>query len=201
MPSWSTDLPPSPSHHGFDLRRTPPDRPLRAIVTCDQLNICFTHFWGGRTRPCEKPNCEACLAMSPARAHCYLSAMDPATRDHFLFECTAAAALPFRDWFETYSTLRGCLFQALRPKRRRNSKVEILTKPADLSKINLPSAPDIARAMAVIWQIPGASIKPDGGIDSFPRVTPDSNEVDRMRINPADVDKAVSAPGGNGRPM
>jgi len=200
MPDWTHELPPNPTHHGYDLRRTPPDRPLRAIVTCDQLNVCFTHFWGGRTRPCEKPDCEACAAMSPSRAHCYLSAMDPATREHFLFECTAAAALPFRDWVATYGTLKGCLFQAIRPKRRRNSKVEILTKPADLSKITLPPAPDIAKAMSVIWQIPGASVKRDGAFASIPRVSADSAEVDRMRLNPADFPKATSNASGNGTP-
>ena len=198
MPDWTHELPPNPTHHGYDLRRTPPDRPLRAIVTCDQLNVCFTHFWGGRTRPCEKPHCAACEAMSPARAHCYLSAMDPTTREHFLFECTASAALPFRDWVDAYGTLRGCLFQAMRPKRRRNAKVEILTKPADLSKITLPPPPNIPEAMSVIWQIPGVSVKPDHALDSFPRVSADSNELNRMRLNPADLQHAASTASGNG---
>jgi hypothetical protein len=200
MPSWTHDLPAAPTHHGYDLRRTPPDRPIRAIATCDALNVCFTHYWGGRTRPCETPECEACNAMSPKRAHCYLSAMDPATRDHFLFECTAAAALPFSDWIATYGTLRGCLFQASRPKRRRNAKVEILTKPADLSKISLPPAPDIAAAMSVIWQIPGSAIQHNDAIDMIPAMTIASDKVNRMRINEADFQKATSYRRGNGTP-
>jgi len=199
MPSWSHELPPSSKHNGYDLKRTPPDRPLRAIVTSETLHVCWTHFWGGRTVPCERPECEACNALSPARAHCYLAAMDPATRDHFLFECTAKAAVPFQDWIATYKTLRGCFFQAQRPKRRRNSAVEILCKPADLTKITLPLPPDVPLAMCVIWQLPGTSVQSDGALNSIPLTTIQSDVTDRMRFNDADGLPAASKSAGNGR--
>lgn len=198
MPAWSTDLPPAPQHRGFDLRRTPPDKPVRAIVTCETLHVCFTHFWGGRTRPCERPDCEACRAMSPARAHCYVSAFDPATKDHFLFECTASAAVPFQDWQSTYGSMRGCLFQASRPKRRRNSKVELLTKPCDLTKITLPNPPDVPLAMAVIWQLPGASIDLANLADGQATFAVDQLVADRMRVYPADAAPRQTSASGNG---
>jgi len=200
MPNWSQTLPDPAQHKGYDLVRTPPDRPLRAVITCEQMAICFTHFWGGRTRPCEKPECEACNAMSPTRAHCYVSAYDPGTKDHFLFECTAAAAFPFRDWIATYGTLRGCMFHASRPKRRRNSKVEILTKPCDLTKIVLPNPPDVPLAMTVIWQIPGTAIKPHGAIDGTAAIAPSRDIIDHMRLNPADLAHSGSCAKGNGSP-
>jgi len=136
--------------------------------------------------------------MSPTRAHCYLSALDPATHDHFLFECTAAAALPFKDWLATYGTLRGCLFQATRPKRRRNAKVEILTKPCDLTKITLPPPPDIPKAMSVIWQLPGAAISLNGALDSLPRLKVNSEQTARQRFNPADAQLPTPTTDGNG---
>lgn len=198
MPNWTNDLPSSTKRLGFELRRTPADRPIRAIATSNDLHICWTHFWGGRTIPCEKPDCEACHAMSPSRAHCYLSAMDPATRDHFIFESTAGAAQPFADWIATYGTLRGCYFQAVRPKRRRNSKVEIICKPADLTKITLPAPPDIPIAMCTIWQIPGASVQSAGDSSSSPMIEPDSRQINRQRLCPADFNIPNAAHKGNG---
>lgn len=199
MPNWSHELPSQPKHNGFDLRRTPTDRPLRAIVTSETLFVCFTHFWGGRTVPCESPDCDACKAMSPGRAHVYLSAIDPATRDHFIFECTATAAVPLQAWMQTYQTLRGCFFQASRPKRRRNAKVEIICKPADQTKITLPQPPDIPRAMSTIWNLPGAAVQAQGALNSSPQIVAKTDEIDRMRFNPADLEPTLSPSRGNGR--
>jgi len=198
MPNWTNALPHEQTKQGYDLKRTPPDKPIRAIVTSDQFHVCWTHFWGGRTRPCEKPECQACEAMSPSRAHCYLSAMDPATRYHFIFECTAAAAWPFEEWITTYATLRGCYFQASRPKRRRNSPVEIITKPIDLTKILLPPAPQIPLAMAVIWQIPATAVHPGPTSHSAPEIDVDRHQVDRMRLNAADYAATSPPTNGNG---
>lgn len=198
MPCWSSDLPAVDRHNGYDLRRTPTDRPLRAVITCDTLNVTWTHYWGGRTRPCEAPDCDACNHNSPRRAHCYVSAYDPTTREHFLFESTAAAARAFADWVETYGTLRGCYFQAHRPKRRRNAKVEIVTKPWDQTKGKLPEPPDVARAMCVIWQIPAAAVQQQGAIDGQPALTTDRHEVDKMRLNAADVRLPQPCRNGNG---
>jgi len=183
----------------MNLRRTPTDHPLRAVITSDQFYVCWTHFWGGRTVPCERPNCEACDKLSPARAHVYLSAYTIETNEHFIFECTTAAAEPFQAWIQTYGTLRGCLFQANRPKRRRNAPVQILTKPADQTKITLPKPPDIPLAMATIWQIPGAAVQSSPAGPEAQRLTTDAQELDRMRLNPADFAQATQRAKPNGR--
>ncbi len=105
MPTWSNQLPSKEKHMGFDIKRTPQNRPIQAIITCDDLLICDTHFWGGRTIPCERKHeeldgtlsagdCGACRQSIPFRTHVYISAIDCKTRDHFIFECTAYAAKP-----------------------------------------------------------------------------------------------------------
>jgi hypothetical protein len=134
--------------------------------------------------------------MSPKRCHVYLAAMDPATREHFIFECTAPAAEPFRDWIRNFNTLRGCLFQANRPKRRRNAKVEIQTKPTDLTKINLPQPPDIALAMTTIWRLPGTATTADAQSAMESNLTTDSDVCDRQRINLADFPLPHRKPNG-----
>ena len=165
MPTWSNTLPSDKSHMGFTLRRTPASGPIRAIITCESLTVCETHYWGGRTVPCERyqqnpdgtltaGDCPACNNSVPYRAHVYVSAFDPHTHEHFIFECTAHAAISFVDYEAANGKLRGCIFQAFRPKGTKNSKVVISTNIANLERITLPSSPNVILALCTIWRVP-----------------------------------------------
>ena len=191
MPNFSNQLPPKTENRGFDLRRTPPDKPLKGLITCDDLIGCYTHWWGGRTVPCEDGDCDACKANTPSRWHCYMSVLEASTRDHFIFECTGKAALPLIEWREEHGTLKGALMTAFRPKRRRNARVEIVLKAYDTRGIVIPTAPDLMRALSVIWQLPGAACKIEGAIMSTPRIKTDPDILNAQRFNEAD---------GNGKP-
>jgi hypothetical protein len=160
MPAFSNELPHGKQHLGFTLRRTPTDRPLLAVVTSADYVVCDTHYWGGRTTPHEDEDCKACTALQPRRTHVYLSAIDVKTREHFLFECTAHAAISFEEYRARNNTLRGCYFCASRPKHTKSGRVLIETKPADLSKITIPDPPDLCKALCIIWQVPGAADTP-----------------------------------------
>jgi len=59
------------------LVRTPANRSLKAVVTSDALIGTDTHFWGGHTVPCERPECDACNHGIAYRWHGYLSAYNP----------------------------------------------------------------------------------------------------------------------------
>ena len=154
MPTFSSDLPTERKHMGFDLKRTPADKPLQAIVTAEAMTVTNTHYWGGRTVPCEMPDCEACNASVPYRTHVYVSAFDPKTHVHLIFECTEHAARAFAEYITANSTLRGCYFSAARPKGTKNGQVVITTRPADLTRVSLPSPPDLVQALSVIWRLP-----------------------------------------------
>jgi hypothetical protein len=154
MPIWSNELPALQKHMGFDLRRTPSTGRMIGIITSDDMLVVPTHYWNGRTCPHEEENCQACLNMMPYRIHVYVSCFDPKTREHYLYESTSNAAKSFEEHKKAFGTLRGCMFQAERPKQTRNGKVVIMTKPADLTKISLPEPPNLIRAMSVIWNIP-----------------------------------------------
>ncbi len=191
MPTFTANVPEKTEHRGFDLRRTPSDKPIKGLITSDNIIGCNTHWWGGRTVPCEDENCEACSKNTPSRWHVYLSVLEAGTRDHFLFECTGKAAWPFVEWYATHGTLRGVMMYAHRPKRRRNAKVEIILKPNDTRGVILPKGPDLPRAMAVIWQLPGSAIRIDKTVADIPHVTTDRLILEAQRINKAD---------GNGKP-
>jgi hypothetical protein len=181
MPNWSHTVPNAAIKHGYDLRRTPPDRPLRAVITCNELLGCYTHWWSGRTVPCESPHCPACEENTPARWHAYVSCFDPKTHEVFLFECTACAARALEHYYNSFGSLRGCLFTATRPKRRRNAKIEILTQPADLSNLTLPQPPNLEKALAIIWQIPANAIDTNQAVRGAPLVNLRQEVMDKTR--------------------
>jgi hypothetical protein len=190
MPNWDRTIPDDDRKCGYRLERTPPDGTFTAIVTCHELIGCYTHYWGGRTMPCERPDCPACNANSPTRWHAFLSVWNPSTHDHVIFQCTAKAAVAFEEYQSSHGTLLGCHFRAHRPKRRRNAQVVIDCRPADLTKLRLPAAPNIMQAMAVIWQIPGAALVADEAVRGAPLVKALSHRMGEAFDNPAD---------GNGR--
>ena len=177
MPNYSHNIPDNPDGPSLPVRRTPTSSPILAIVTSEDLIGCHTHFFGGRTVPCEAPDCDACKEGLPFRWHAYLSAVDTKSNLHFLFECTAQAAETFVQYREAYHTLRGCFFQAKRWKPRANSRVVIVTKPCKLDEVILPSPPDLVKVLAILWGIS------HNNVDDSQR-SPERN-MPRARLTPA----------------
>ena len=165
MPTFRRELPPEGKHRGFDLIRTPQSSTLQAIVTCENFIVCDTHYWHGRTIPCERicddrgntiddTPCQACREKIGYRSHCYVSAFDAKRCEHFLFECTAHAAKPLAEYHSATYTLRGCVIFAKRPRGTPNGKVCIETGTCNQQKVHLPEPPDLMRALCVIWRVP-----------------------------------------------
>jgi len=215
VPTFTNSLPKVSKHHGYDLRRTPLGKPLTAIVTCESLLCCDTHYWHGRTLPCERitneegktiddSTCLACQQKQPYRTHVYVSVFDGKTHEHFLFECTAFAAKPLEEYFQTVGTLRGCGFSASRPKGTPNGKVVIATATANISRCPLPAAPDIALALCVIWRIPRIGLSFQLEHSGTTEIKANSRILDQMRNQPDNVGDPASmaeilGSNGNGR--
>ena len=162
MPNWSNQVPDDPRGQGLPLVRTPAARSLTAIVTSADLIGCDTHYWGGHTIPCTKPQCEACEAGIAYRWHGYLSAYNPLDQLHFVFEMTAQAAKTFAEYRAEHGTLRCCQFEAYRWKHVRNGRVIIKCERSAIQSAALPRAPDITRVMAIVWRLPIPNVNPDG---------------------------------------
>lgn len=154
MPRWSNEPPPNPRGPSLRLIRTPAAGKLTAIVTCDDLIGCNTHYWRNRTVPCEAPACDACDQGYSWRWHAYLTCLALDTNEHVILELTATAADPLFLYRETYKTLRGCMIQASRPSSTRNGRIELRTKPANQAQITLPREIDVPAALCHIWSIP-----------------------------------------------
>jgi len=180
---------------GYDLRRTPQSASLQAIITSPELLVCDTHFWGGRTIPCERHhqeldgtltagNCAACNEAVPYRTHVYVSAFDVKTREHFIFECTAHAAKPLEEYRYGNSTLRGCIMHASRPKGLKNAKVVIQTNTANLSKVRLPDPPNVILALTTIWRLPLTGLAIEDHRHQTPTARTKKEPINRMREQP-----------------
>jgi len=165
MPTWSHFPPADELRGNMQLVRTPRDGSLVGIVTSDDLIGTNTHFWGGRTTPCEPPSCPACDAGCPTRWHAYLSFLRLDIGTQQLLELTAQASIIFSRYVDAHDTLRGCHFKSYRTGTAKNSKIEVLTKPADLTKLILPDPPDILAVLAMIWRINPATWNKDGAVN------------------------------------
>lgn len=180
MPTFSHDIPKEEKSYGFDLRRTPADKPLEAICIQEDVIGCFTHFYRCRTMPCEGAECPACADNQPSRWHGYVACFDPKNHDQFLFEFTLKPAAAFKQFRDTYNTLRGCHFHAYRPKRTKNARIVIRCKPADLTRITIPEPIDMVRALCVIWQLPANAFSEREAMDQHETIAADSNALDAM---------------------
>ena len=184
MPNWSTDIPTSANGHALPVRRTPTSSALIAVITSEDMIGCDTHFYGGHTVPCSRPDCKACGDGLPFRWHAYMAAIDLRSRLHFIFECTAQAADAFKTYRDAHKRLRGCQFEARRWHSRPNGRVIIRTASADLSKLSLPIAPDVRKCMAIVWQISDHDAVVAGAVKGVPRVYANKDEADRHALRP-----------------
>lgn len=182
--NWSTDVPEDPRGPSFPLKRTPPGGRLVAAVTSENLLGTDTHFFGGHTVPCEKPDCEACLVGMPFRWHGYLSAIDASDNLHFLFEFTKQAGRSFKEYIKAHGSLRGCRFEATRHHSKVNGRVIITCRPVDQQKIALPKPPNIANCMAIIWNLPAGQIETNKQFGGFQAMTNTQQTLSKFNPDP-----------------
>lgn len=197
MPTFSNRLPARQAHQGFDLRRTPTASPLSAVITCDDMVVCDTHYWQGRTIPCERicneegktvddSACPACQHKQGWRIHVYVSAIILKTSEHFLYETTANAAKAFEEYRYANKTLRGCAFNASRVKPSANAKIIILTNTINQARFPLPNPPDIPTALALIWRLPKDALAIAHTEPGAPQIRTANDLLDEMRNQPDD---------------
>ena len=170
MPQFSSEPPLDPRGQSLELKRCPPGAVLGGIITCHDVVGCPTHFWGGRTQPHEDEDCEPCLAGIGWLWHGYVSAFQPQLRLHYLFEMTARCTEPLTEYRTKNPSLRGGSFLAQRPSGKPNGRVYLKLKQLDLATLTLPPPPDLAKVLAMIWNLPQTSLEVAGRIKGVPAV-------------------------------
>jgi len=154
MPNWTNHPPADARGVSLPLRRTPSTGVWAGIITSPNLIGCNTHYYGGRTQPCEAPTCDACLHGVPYRWHAYLGALEARYGTHLILELTSQATDNLYAYLRAHGTLRGCLLECTRVGPRRNGRVVTRCRPADLNGRTLPPPPDLVAALSIIWGLP-----------------------------------------------
>lgn len=175
MPQFSHAPPADGRGLSLPLRRCPPRGALVAVITSDDLIGCPTHFYGGRTVPCDAERCLPCQEGVSWRWHGYVSAYLMKAKLHFLFEMTARCAEVLIQYRRAHGTLRGCLFEATRHSQTANGRVYIQTRPIDLEGIPVPDPPDLPKLLSMIWNVPAPNVQIDGRVKDHPRARVVSN--------------------------
>lgn len=195
MPTFRTSLPPKTRPDNLKLKRVPPRGVLTAICLSDELTVVDTHFWHGRTTPCEREvneagdtiddsTCEPCNAKHGYRPHAYVACWDPKLSQRFLLELTAFAAQPLATYRAAQGTLRGAILYAFREKGTPNGAVTIRTEPANLTTTHLPTAPNVPAALQILWRLPAGSYQPAAAVEqTMDAVDGHCPTVNRLRPN------------------
>lgn len=162
--------PDDPRGTSLPLLRCPPNRALVGTIVSHDLVGCNTHYYRGRSIPCDQGQCPACEDGMPWRWHAWVGLWLDATGKIVLLELTAAACEPLKTYREAYGTLRGCRLKAQRANSSPNSRVILQTKPADLEKITLPAEPNVLNALSIIWGLANDELTVDGLQKDSPRL-------------------------------
>ena len=152
MPTWTEDLPRGRGTNSYRIVRTPTELTLTGHVTSEKLLCSMVHWFGGRTVPHEIEGvCKPCEANRPIKWIALISCVDDVTHEHVIFETTACAAAPFKDYLQRYKTLRGATFYAHRPNKLERGRISIAVRPKGRQTMFLPAAPDLVAVMTHIW--------------------------------------------------
>jgi hypothetical protein len=145
-------------NQAWPLLRVPTTATLKAAILQPTVIGVVTHFYGGRTLPCQVENCKACQDDAPTSWHSYTACQRAKDHDLFLLELTAAASEALFMYEAANPSLRGCLITCSRPKQIPNGRIVLRTEPLDLSKISLPEPPNVVALLCKIWRLPPAEV-------------------------------------------
>lgn len=180
MLNFTNDPPKDSRGTSLPLTRCPTIKSITGIILSNDLVGTATHYYRGRTLPCDNETCPACDEGSPWRWHAYFALYGVTCHRTVLFECTAKACEPIKLYRKAYGTIRGCLMTAKRANASANSRVLIQTDKADLQKFTLPDAPDVIAALSIIWNIPIPAIQLNGLQKDMPALNIDTVKQNRL---------------------
>ncbi len=158
-----TDTPPTdPRGHALPIIRTPAQKKFQIVLTAPTMIGTNTHFWGGKTVPCETPECPACQKGVPYRWHAYTSGVLQPNNLHVIYELTALASENLVTYRKNHGTLRGCLVSAYRWRGAPNGRIVLKCEPCAQPVETLPTPPDLVTCLSIIWQLPLPAVSTSG---------------------------------------
>jgi hypothetical protein len=137
----------------YPLWRVSANRTHRVIVLSHDLIGCHTHYFGGRTSPCEIEDCSACLANCARRWHAWLFTKLLDSPAIGILELTAKATGPVDQYFRAHRTLIGAQMTLCRSPKKPNGKVICALQDIGLDQSSLPKVPDVRDILTQMWEL------------------------------------------------
>ena len=186
MPTIYNRIPADATKYSLHLLRCGQAATIRGIVTSANIVGLHTHYFGGRTTPCQDTECKPCAQGFSARWHAYFGVWTAGKSRHVLLELTATPSLALQNYHDLHGTIRGAEIEVKRLGRRQNGRVQCTATPADLSKIIIPPEPTILPALATLWSIPLSAFHFPAESDEESSVTTIIGRCADLAKNPAD---------------
>jgi hypothetical protein len=187
MPEWTSSPPPTPTDFTFRLIRVPAFKAVRCVILAAKLTGCRTHYYKGRTIPCEESLCEACLDGHYWRWHAYIPCQVQPTTEKVILELTAQATEQLQPALREFGTLRGLELLAERPSKRPNGRIRITVAPGRRPDNTLPAPPDVTKTMRHIWGLDDQQMQHHAGKLNTDRLTPAPRENHEPKQNESTV--------------
>jgi hypothetical protein len=180
-----SDRPPETARSAaVQIVRCPASKDIVLQITADNLLGTATHFCNSRTTPCTLPHCPACTEGIPWRWHAYIAAYEWERHRHVLLELTAAGAEPLISYRDEHGTLRGRWIRVTRPNRRPNGRTAIQIRAAKPTDPPPPNAPDVRRALCLLWSIPFTAVHEQAITRGIPALDARGAEIENLLHSP-----------------
>lgn len=140
----------SAPHH--QIIRAKPGKTTQGVVLSLDLIGAYTHYWKGRTTPCNPPACPACDAGHKPRWYGYLALWNPATAAVAILEITTAAVPAIETYLARHGSLRYAQIMATRANRKPNSRLIVSFQAAPYSGPHGPEPPDLPAHLSHMWE-------------------------------------------------
>lgn len=148
---WTNRPPVGDTKPTTRLVRAIPKRPIRAFVLSGDVSGTKTHYWHGRTRPCNAPDCDACTANNIARWHGYIAIYNTDAHEVQVLEITSSSIQYIERYLVGRQSLRGAHITASRPSGRITGKLHLLLEQTTDLRPDLPPAPNVRQILERIW--------------------------------------------------
>lgn len=154
MPIAWDNRPDSPRRRNkLQLIRTPRGGKLQGIFLSTEAVGVWTHYYGGRTQPCQQEECEICAHQVTRRHHVYAAIWSPETQKSVLLEMTENAGEELLNRAEQKQSIRGLKFKTHRVNMKPNAPVTLVVMEDASALYQLPPEPDVVEALLIIWHL------------------------------------------------
>lgn len=135
----------------YDIVRCRAGKSLKGIMLAGDVCGAYTHWYGGKTVPCNGLTCPACSMNVEVRWHGYLPLYNTTTRNTIIAEITTAAVEPIDRWFREKRSLRGAFIEIMRGADRANAPLKSRVSDGPLPMEALPTAPHVREILEKMW--------------------------------------------------